>query len=65
MRGDHDGSFEVAHALRDRRAVDLSAAVAHRRKLRPGRRRRRHERVGRRVLLRQECRPRCEGPGPR
>ncbi len=28
MRGDHDGSFEVAHALRDRRAVDLSA-VSH------------------------------------
>ena len=28
MRGDHAGSFEVAHALRDRRSVDLSS-VAH------------------------------------
>ena len=28
MRGDHEGSFEVAHALRDRRTVDLSS-VAH------------------------------------
>jgi spermidine dehydrogenase len=28
MRGDHEGSFEVAHALRDRRTVDL-ASVAH------------------------------------
>src|SRR4030088_3236998 len=26
MRGDHVGSFEVAHALRDRRTVDLAAA---------------------------------------
>jgi spermidine dehydrogenase len=26
MRGDHAGSFEAAHALRDRRSVDLSAA---------------------------------------
>jgi spermidine dehydrogenase len=28
MRGDHAGSFEVAHGLRDRRSVDLSS-VAH------------------------------------
>ena len=28
MRGDHAGSFEAAHALRDRRSVDLSS-VAH------------------------------------
>jgi spermidine dehydrogenase len=27
MRGDHAGSFEVAHALRDRRSVDLSAVT--------------------------------------
>lgn len=27
MRGDHAGSFEVAHAVRDRRRVDLSAAT--------------------------------------
>ena len=27
MRGDHAGSFEVAHALRDRRSIDLSAAT--------------------------------------
>ena len=27
MRGDHAGSFEVAHALRDRRTVDVSAAT--------------------------------------
>jgi spermidine dehydrogenase len=27
MRGDHEGSFEVAHALRDRRTVDLAAAA--------------------------------------
>ncbi len=27
MRGDHVGSFEVAHQLRDRRSVDLSAAT--------------------------------------
>jgi spermidine dehydrogenase len=27
MRGDHPGSFEVAHALRDRRQVDLGGAV--------------------------------------
>jgi spermidine dehydrogenase len=27
MRGDHPGSFEVAHALRDRRTVDVSAAT--------------------------------------
>jgi len=27
MRGDHQGSFEVAHALRDRRSVDLSAVT--------------------------------------
>jgi spermidine dehydrogenase len=27
MRGDHAGSFEVAHALRDRRSVDVSAAT--------------------------------------
>ena len=27
IRGDHAGSFEVAHALRDRRSVDLSAAT--------------------------------------
>jgi spermidine dehydrogenase len=28
MRGSHDGSFEAAHALRDRRPIDL-ASVAH------------------------------------
>jgi spermidine dehydrogenase len=28
MRGSHPGSFEVAHALRDRRSVDVSAAIA-------------------------------------
>ena len=28
MRGDHVGSFEVAHGLRDSRSVDLSS-VAH------------------------------------
>ena len=28
MRGDHAGSFEAAHALRDRRSIDLSS-VAH------------------------------------
>lgn len=28
MRGDHEGSFEAAHALRDRRSVDLSS-VSH------------------------------------
>jgi spermidine dehydrogenase len=27
MRGDHEGSFEVAHALRDRRSVDLTSAA--------------------------------------
>lgn len=27
MRGDHAGSFEVAHALRDRRSVDVSSAT--------------------------------------
>jgi spermidine dehydrogenase len=27
MRGDHPGSFEVAHALRDRRQVDVAAAI--------------------------------------
>jgi spermidine dehydrogenase len=27
MRGDHPGSFEVAHALRDRRSVDLTSAT--------------------------------------
>jgi spermidine dehydrogenase len=27
MRGDHPGSFEVAHALRDRRSVDLATAA--------------------------------------
>src|SRR5437899_3829269 len=27
MRGDHPGSFEVAHALRDRRQADLTGAV--------------------------------------
>jgi spermidine dehydrogenase len=26
MRGDHEGSFETAHALRDRRSIDLSGA---------------------------------------
>jgi spermidine dehydrogenase len=28
MRGDHAGSFEVAHGLRDRRTVDLSSVTA-------------------------------------
>jgi spermidine dehydrogenase len=28
MRGDHEGSFEVAHQVRDRRTVDLAGAVS-------------------------------------
>ena len=27
MRGSHEGSFEVAHQLRDRRQIDVSGAV--------------------------------------
>ena len=52
MRGSHDGSYDVSHALRDGKFwTTAGQPVSHGRDLRSGRRRRRHQRPGGGVFL--------------
>ena len=66
MRGSHDGSFDVSHALRDGRFwARAGKPVDTGEILRSGRRRRRHQRPGRRVLLSRAHQPERAHPDPR